>query len=327
MKMVKVAVAGARGYLGRESVRLLMQHPNVEAIVPTSSGSPGPYGEAVPAFRRSGLQMVTADDPAARDADVWILATTNEDAESLAASCDAQGTKLVIDLSRAHRGPALNGGSWTYGMADLAPPATGTARIANPGCYPTATALAASPAIAAGLVGPGPVIVDGKSAVSGAGATPRGDLHFAEQNESLRAYKVLGHDHTSEMAAYASAIGGARRGVRFTPHLVPMNRGLLSTVYMPLADGADPTAVHEAYVSSYANSLFVTVVDEPDTSHVRGSNHAHVAVSVDAENGIIVARGAIDNLLKGGSGQAIQNLNLALGLPEGAGLGATGGGP
>ncbi len=326
MKMVKVAVAGARGYLGRESVRLLLQHPNVESIVPTSSGTSGPYGEAVPAFRRSGLQMVTAEDPAARDADVWILATPNEEAEALAAKCDGYGTKLVIDLSRAHRGPALNGGSWSYGMADLTPPAAGTPRIANPGCYPTATALAGAPALAAGLVGPGPVIVDGKSAVSGAGATPRGDLHFPEQNESMRAYKVLGHDHTIEMAAFASSFGGPR-GVRFTPHLVPMNRGLLSTVYLPLADGADPEAVRQAYVSRYANSQFVSVVDEPDTSHVRGSNHAHVAVSVDSQNGLIVARCAIDNLVKGGAGQAVQNLNLALGLPESAGLNALGGGP
>ena len=339
--MVNVAVIGARGYLGRECIRILLGHPRVTALTPVSNTEAGkPYGELVPGFRGCRLAFVAANDPKVAAADVLFLATDAEEAKKAVAA--ARPDQLVIDLSRAHRHEALepHGGkpasAWTYGQPELLPVTRGAKRIANPGCYPTATMLAAAPALAAGLAADGVLISDGKSGVSGAGATPRGDLHFPEANESVRAYKVLGHDHLGEIRLAAAAVeakagkptAAARpRPVRFTPHLVPANRGLLATVYLPLKAGVTAEQVKAAYSAHYAGSPLVSVVAEPDTANVRGSNRAEVAVDVDAEAGLIVARCAIDNLVKGGSGNAVQNMNVALGFPEGAGLPVLGGGP
>lgn len=327
--MVNATVIGARGYLGRELVRLLLHHPQVDAVVPVSQTEAGrPYGDAVPALRHTGLRFHADDDPAALDADIAFLATPAGAAAAAAAKAyqDA-GAKLVVDLSRDHRIAAIAGGPWHYGVADLSPAPKGTRQVANAGCYPTAALTALTPALAAGLLAAGPLIVDGKSGVSGAGATPRADLHFPEANESVRAYKVIGHDHTEEIRHAAARIGGTDRPVRFTPHLVPQTRGLLCTVYAPVTDGTDGASLQEAYAAHYADAPFVRVVPEPDTASVRGSNFADVAVDLDPACGLLVARCAIDNLQKGGSGSAIQHANSALGYPIDAGLQAVGGSP
>lgn len=338
--MATAAVIGARGYLGRELVRLLLAHPELDTIVPVTTGAPGAaYGDSVPAFRhRRELVLRSHDDAAVRDADVHFLAVDGEEAKAHVARLDAAGQapKLIVDLSRAHRHAAFETGSgWTYGLPELFPVAKGTRRIANPGCYPTATLVAAAPALRSGLAGPGPLISDGKSGVSGAGATPRADLHFPEANEAVRAYKVLGHDHLAEIRLAAAraegvphpATAGPLRPVRFTPHLVPQNRGLLATVYLPARPGVDAAAVRAAYASAYEGAGFVRVVPEPDTAHVRGSNFADVACDLDADAGLLVARCAIDNLVKGGAGQAVQNLNVAFGFAPTTGLPLAGGGP
>lgn len=335
--MVRTAVIGSRGYLGRELIRFLLAHPNVQSIAPVTTGEAGKaYGDSVPAFRhRRELTLHAPDSAAVRDADVHFLAVDNEEARRHAEAHADTGATL-IDLSRAHRAAAFEAGSpWTYGLSELFPVAKGTKRIANPGCYPTATMLAAAPALRAGLVAPGPLIADGKSGVSGAGATPRGDLHFPEANEAVRAYKVLGHDHLGEIRLATGRLEGHQPGrtaatlrpVRFTPHLVPQNRGLLSTVYLAAKPGVTAEAVKAAYQGAYTGSAFVRVVPEPDTSHVRGSNFADIAADHDADSGLIVARGAIDNLVKGGAGQAIQNMNHAFGFAQTAGLPVAGGGP
>ncbi|MEA3190406.1 MAG: N-acetyl-gamma-glutamyl-phosphate reductase [Thermoplasmata archaeon] len=326
--MVDIAVLGARGYLGRELVRILLAHPNVDGLhLVTSSEAGKPYGESVPAFRHR-RDLVLAGPEAARDADVVFLATDSDEARKHAPTFAADQT--VIDLSRAHRAEALAGGSpWTYGLSELFPVPKGAKRIANPGCYPTATMLAAAPALKAGFAAPGVLISDGKSGVSGAGATPRGDLHYPEANEAVRAYKVLGHDHLAEIRAIAARVEGKAavpRAVRFTPHLVPQNRGLLATVYLP-TKATDAAAVKDAYKAAYQDAAFVRMVPEPDTGHVRGSNFADLAIDLDADSGLLVARGAIDNLVKGGSGAAVQNMNLSLGLPVASGLAHVGGGP
>jgi N-acetyl-gamma-glutamyl-phosphate reductase len=336
--MVNVAVIGARGYLGRECMRLLLAHPQVKSLTPVSSSEAGkPYGDLVPGFRgvlRHGdgqaLAFAAAGDPKVSQADVLFLATDAEEARKAVAA--ARPDQLVIDLSRAHRHAGFEAGSgWTYGQPELLPVAKGAKRIANPGCYPTATMLAAAPALKARLAADGVLISDGISGVSGAGATPRADLHFPEANESVRAYKVLGHDHLGEIRLAAGAVegrlGNGMRPVRFTPHLAPQNRGLLATVYLPLKPGADAAAVKAAYASAYAKTPFVQVVAEADTAAVRGSNRAEVAVDVDAEANLLVARCAIDNLVKGGSGNAVQNMNMALGLEPTLGLPFVGGGP
>lgn len=328
--MVNVAVIGARGYLGRECIRILLNHPQVASLTPVSNTEAGKaYGELVPGFRGRALTFAAANDPKVAAADVLFLATDAEEAKKAVAA--AKPNQLIIDLSRAHRHEAFEHGSaWVYGQPELLPVKAGAKRIANPGCYPTATMLAAAPALAAGLAADGVLISDGKSGVSGAGATPRADLHFPEANESVRAYKVLGHDHLGEIRLAAGAVEKKEakpRAVRFTPHLVPANRGLLATVYLPLKDGATADQVKAAYAAHYAGSGLVSVVAEPDTANVRGSNRAEVAVDVDIEADLIVARCAIDNLVKGGSGNAVQNMNMALGLDPMLGLPVLGGGP
>lgn len=330
--MVNVAVIGARGYLGRECIRILLNHPKVQSIAPVSSSEAGKaYGDLVPGFRGRDLRFVPASDPAVARADVLFLATDAEEAKKAVAA--ARPDQLVIDLSRAHRHEGVrHQDGWTYGQPELLPVAKGAKRIANPGCYPTATMLAAAPALKAGLVADGVLISDGISGVSGAGATPRADLHFPEANESVRAYKVLGHDHLGEIRLVAAAVegrvaGNGMRPVRFTPHLVPQNRGLLATVYLPLKPGVTAEQAKAAYAAHYAGSPFVHVVAEADTAAVRGSNRAEVAVDVDLESGLLVARCAIDNLVKGGSGNAVQNMNAALGFEPTLGLPTVGGGP
>ncbi|HUR24410.1 MAG TPA: N-acetyl-gamma-glutamyl-phosphate reductase [Candidatus Thermoplasmatota archaeon] len=328
--MVNVAVIGARGYLGRECIRILLNHPKVQSITPVSGSEAGkPYGELVPGFRGRDLVFVPATDAKVSAADVLFLATDAEEAKKAVAA--ARPDQLIIDLSRAHRHDAFaKGSSWTYGQPELLPVPKGHKRIANPGCYPTATMLAAAPALKAHLVADGVLISDGISGVSGAGATPRSDLHFPEANESVRAYKVLGHDHLGEIRDVAASVegkAGSPRVVRFTPHLVPQNRGLLATVYLPLKPGVTAEQVKAAYGAAYAKTPFVHLVAEADTGAVRGSNRAEVAVDVDGEAGLIVARCAIDNLVKGGSGNAVQNMNAALGFEPTLGLPFVGGGP
>lgn len=337
--MTEAAVIGARGYLGRETVRLLHQHPAIDRILPSSRSAVGDrFDQHVPAFRDDSIVFV--DEETALQADVVFTATPGGEAQRLAPRFDEQGTRLVIDLSRDWRLPAIQdpeGSGWMYGLADVRPVPKGTRRIANPGCYPTASLLASAPALQAGLAAPGVLIADGKSGVSGAGVQPRAAFHYPEANESVKAYKVEEHDHRSEIQAMATLLQSgtgpeagtdaepAERITRFTPHLVPQTRGLLSTVYLPLDTDAD--ALAKAYRDAYEDTPFVHVAEEPDTAHVAGSNHADVAAHLDERAGLLVARCAIDNLVKGGAGTAVQNMNDALGHDPTTGLTGTGASP
>lgn len=330
--MLEAAILGSRGYMGRTLVSLLLDHPAFTTPTLASESAAGtPYGQAVPAFGHiDELVLVSPQDPTVAQADVLFLATDDQTALAYEERGLLDEADLVVDLSRAHRSQALQGAGWTYGLPELAPGIPeGTGKIAAPGCYPTAALLATGPALAYGLAGPGPLIVDGKSGVSGAGASPRPDLHFAETHESLRAYKVLGHDHEAEIQGGVTQLSGQASAptVRFTPHLVPQNRGLLVTAYLALADGVTGEEVEALYAKAYGDQALVRLVDEADTAHVKGSVLADVAVDVHEETGLLVARCAIDNLLKGGAGQALQAANLALGLPSTAGLPTVGGGP
>jgi N-acetyl-gamma-glutamyl-phosphate reductase len=243
----------------------------------------------------------------------------------------------VVDLGADFRLPAAAYEQW-YGAAHRAPQLldqfafglpelyrdeiTTHSHVAAPGCYPTASVLALAPLLAGGLVEPRGVVVDAISGVSGAGRGLSLRTHFGEIDESVEAYGLLSHRHTAEMEMALGKVAGATVEVLFTPHLAPMTRGLLATAYArPVGSGLTTASLLEQYRAFYADEPFVAVVDEaPATKATRGSNAAHVTVRFDERTGTVVALGAIDNLVKGASGQAIQAANLLLSLPEGTGL-------
>ncbi len=212
-----------------------------------------------------------------------------------------------------------------YGLPELGRDALVDARlVACPGCYPTASLLAAAPAFEAGICSAERVVIDAKSGVSGAGRSATPGVHFCTVNENLAPYKVAGHRHTPEIEQGLAEVAGHDVGVTFTPHLVPMTRGLLATAYLPLDVPLTTEAAVAMYAERYAPEPFVHVRAAghmPGTREVSGSNRAHIGVAVDERTGMLVVACAIDNLIKGSSGQAIQCANLVLGLDETAGLG------
>jgi N-acetyl-gamma-glutamyl-phosphate reductase len=338
--VIRAAVVGGAGYTGIETVRLLLGHPGFEVTAVTSAADAGRPLEAVyPALAGSGLVF---EDPGACDlagsADVVFLAVPHTAAMALAPGLLDSGL-TVIDLSADFRlKDAAMYESW-YGTPHTAPDLLNSAvyglpeitrallpgapLVACPGCYPTATALAAAPALEAGLAQATVVIVDAKSGVSGAGRALGASSHYSAANESVKPYKVASHRHTPEIAQTLSAIAGSRVAVCFAPHLVPMTRGLLSTVYMQAADRVALSDVVDAYRARYAGEPFVTVHPEgvmPSTREVSGTNRAHIGLAFDESTGMLVVACAIDNLVKGSGGQAIQCANIVFGLDECVGL-------
>ncbi|MDO8963974.1 MAG: N-acetyl-gamma-glutamyl-phosphate reductase [Coriobacteriia bacterium] len=343
--MIRAAVVGAAGYTGIETVRLLLAHPGIEVTMVTSGADAGRCVEDLyPALAGCGL-IFEAPEPAAicRNADIAFLAVPHTAALAIAPGLLEAGIK-VFDLSAdfrlkdaavyeawyetPHTSPELLDRA-VYGLPELGREGlVGANLVACPGCYPTATILAAAPAIEAGLTVAGSkVLVDAKSGVSGAGRTPSAGTHYVTANEAVAPYKVGSHRHTPEIAQALSEVAGAPVRVSFTPHLVPMSRGLLSTVYLDAAPGVTAADVIEAYVIRYGEEPFVTVHGPgrmPSTREVTGTNRAHIGVALDAASGTIVVACAIDNLVKGSGGQAIQCANIALGLDETAGLAMAG---
>ncbi len=222
-----------------------------------------------------------------------------------------------------HTAPALLDEA-VYGLPELWRDAIPGARlVACPGCYPTATLLAAAPAVRAGAVISSRVIVDAISGVSGAGRSLSTTSHFVNATESVSAYKVASHRHTPEIVQALGDLGLPSPSVVFTPHLAPLDRGLLSTVYLEVDPGLLAEEAHALYTAAYAGEPFITVCDpgvQPATGHVRGSNRAHLGIALDEQSHTLIVTSAIDNLVKGTSGQAVQCANLALGLDETAGL-------
>jgi len=347
--MVTVAIVGVSGYGGGELARLLSRHPEARVahvVSETYAGQP-----LKRAFRGlSGTpvgELVCQKSDAVRSAlaaDVVFLAQENGAAMRVAGEILDLG-KRVIDLSADFRlrdielyekwyklehqsAELLIEGRAIYGLCELNRDyIQGAKLVANPGCYPTATILALAPLLSCGLISREGIVVDAKSGVSGAGRAKNDlDYKYAEANESVKAYGVGGvHRHVPEIEQELSAHAGpAPVRITFTPHLVPMTRGIHATCYGRLVTPATTTEqVLDALHQTYADAPFVVVRepgDYPATKDVSGSNFCHIAAKVDAHTGTVVLTSVIDNLVKGAAGQAIQNMNLMLGLPETAGL-------
>ena len=330
-----VAVVGANGYAGATAVQLLLRHPNVELVRATSRSYAGQELSAAVPGADSELELVAEPDPG--DAEIVVVALPHGMTAGLAGGWHDAG-KTVIDLGADFRlkDPAAYQ-KWygaehvnvalleeaVFGLPEIAEgDLAGAHLVACPGCYSTAAILALYPAVTSGLARPD-FIVDAASGVSGAGRSLGLDYQFAEAAGDFKAYGVTGHRHLPEIEQ-ALGLGGKPPRVTFVPHLVPMVRGILATCYFDLAVGAGIDDLKGAYAETYLGSSFVRVVDAPPrTKQVVGTNLCliHVTEQSNANHGsraVVVA--AIDNLMKGASGQAVQALNLVMGWPETAGL-------
>lgn len=342
--MIDVAIVGAAGYTGAELTRLVAAHPEFSLAMATSRADAGTrVNDLYPALAHVDVAYVEPDVGAiAKAAQLAFLAVPHTAAMAIAPQLMDAGL-TVIDLSADFRlADAATYEAWygvphtaaellseaVYGLPELARADIVTAQlVAVPGCYPTASLLAAVPPIEAGAAASERVIVDAKSGVSGAGRTPGPGTHFVTANEAVAPYKVASHRHTPEIAQQLAIAAGAPVGLTFTPHLVPMTRGLLSTVYLEMTEPVTTDDLVGLFTERYAGEPFVTVHPAgrmPSTAEVRGGNRAHIGVAADEEAGTIVVACAIDNLGKGAAGQAVQCANLTQGLPETAGLDAPG---
>jgi N-acetyl-gamma-glutamyl-phosphate reductase len=316
---IRVGIVGVSGYGGGEALRLCASHPQFEVVYVAGEGSAGQrLIERFPGIGTLGELTIEKWDRA-KLPDLDVLFASLPTGESQAGLKAVPAKTKIVDIGGDHR--AAEG--WTYGLADVWPERIkGKTRIANPGCYPAASLTALAPLVANKLIEPTGVIIDAKSGVSGAGRGGGSTFGFAEVNEDVYAYGLLKHAHVPEMKATLATLAGADASLTFTPHLIPMTRGILSTCY---ARGKATTQqCLDAARKFYANRPFVRVTDKPPHSKwALGTNLAFVSYAADPERGLVIAIGAIDNLGKGAAGQAVQNANLIMGLPETAGLEGT----
>ncbi|MGN6780947.1 MAG: N-acetyl-gamma-glutamyl-phosphate reductase [Marmoricola sp.] len=340
MRTFDVAVAGASGYAGGEVLRLLLGHPAARIGALTAGGNAGAsLGHLLPhlvPLADRVLQETSVEVLAGHD--VVVLALPHGQSAAIAAALDeSEDGPVVIDCGadfrladaaaweRFYGSP--HAGSWPYGLPELPAhrePLRGARRIAVPGCYPTVSSLALAPAVAADLVETDDLVVVAASGTSGAGKKAATHLLGSEVIGSTSAYGVGGtHRHTPEIVQNLGSLTTAEVRLSFTPLLVPMARGILATATATLRSGVGPDDVRAAYEKAYADEAFVHLLPPglwPATQSVLGSNSVHLQVAVDGAAGRLVAVGAVDNLVKGTAGAAVQCLNLALGLPEETGL-------
>lgn len=337
---IRTAILGATGYTGSELLRLLVCHPHAEIAAATADRHAGrDISEVFPQFAGLGIpRLARIEDQDWSGVDVVFCCLPHGTTQEVVAALPER--LRVVDLSadfrlrdtdayaewygRPHAAPGLQRQA-VYGLTERARDAVAGARlVACPGCYPTSAILPLAPLLEGGAVDDSDgIVIDAKSGVSGAGRAAREANLFAEVSEGIHAYGVGRHRHAPEIEQELSAAAGRPVAVSFTPHLVPMNRGILSTVYVRLASGADPGTVRETLARAYEGEPFVRVAPDgasPASRHVRGSNLALIGVFPDRLPGRAILVSALDNLVKGASGQALQNMNLMFGLPETAGL-------
>ncbi|OQW60367.1 MAG: N-acetyl-gamma-glutamyl-phosphate reductase [Nitrospira sp. ST-bin4] len=341
-KKFRVAIAGASGYAGAELVRLAAAHPFYEITAVTSEKSAGQLVSAVFPSLTGIVEHrfeALAPEALAERADAVFLALPHTKSQDPVALCMKAG-KLVVDLSAdyrlkdvaayeqwyqtPHTHPRLLEEA-VYGLPELHREAIAKARlVASPGCYPTAAILQLAPLIAKNLVQPDLIVIDAKSGISGAGRSPALPYHFPEAHESLEPYKIGKHRHIPEIEQELSGMIGKTGSVTvtFTPHLVPMNRGILSTAYCKLVHDMPLADLRSLYREFYKGERFVRLYEDivPNPRYIRGSNFCDVGVYTDPRAGWVVTVAAVDNLVKGAAGQAIQAMNLMMGIPEESGL-------
>lgn len=338
--MIKAGIVGAAGYAGGELIRLLARHPMVEIAALMGHSNAGHSIEELSPwlYQQIGLEVTDLDVDVLAGCDVVFLALPAGASAATSAQLLPHGVK-VIDLGAdfrfkeqavyekwytKHPHPELLAEA-VYGLPEIwRDEVKGASLIGNPGCYPTSVQLGLYPLLKAGLADLSQtVICDCKSGITGAGRKAEKNLIYCETNDSINAYGVAGHRHTPEIAGGLSRIAGQAAQVLFTPHLTPMSRGILSTMYVKLAAGVTEEQVRAEYVAAYADEYFVRVLPEgtwPHTKWVAGSNFCDINMKMDKETGILVVSSAIDNIVKGAAGQAIQNMNLMFGFDEVMGI-------
>jgi N-acetyl-gamma-glutamyl-phosphate reductase len=344
MTKAKIGVLGASGYTGSETVRLLLRHPRVELGLLTADRRAGQEMRAVfPQFSAVPLpKLVSIDDVDWLEASLDLVfcalphATTQKVVKAIMGA--APSTKIV-DISadfrladtatyarwygQQHSAPELQGQA-VYGLSEIYRSEIAHAHlIANPGCYPTCALLPLMPLLKVKAIAPDEIVIDAKSGMTGAGRAAKESMLFSEVSEGFHAYGVGHHRHMAELDQELSKAAGSPVVATFTPHLVPMNRGMLSTIYVRTRENRSVEDLHTLLASAYTNEAFVHVLpfgQVPQTRHVRGSNMTFIGIAKDRIAGRAIIVSVLDNLVKGASGQAVQNMNLMLGYSETLGL-------
>ena len=339
-KMKRAAVLGASGYTGAEAVRLIVGHPRLELVALTGHSRAGEaYSDIYPSMSHLDLPDVVKADEVDWDSVDVVFACLPHGASQDTIATIASRVETVIDLSadfrlwdaelyektygRSHDHPKLLENA-VYGLTEYARESLpGAKLVACPGCYPTCSLLALLPAIDSKLIDPSRIIIDAKSGVTGAGRKASQAFAYSEIADGAHAYAVGTHRHAPEIDQILNRHAGQDVAVTFTPHLIPMNRGMIATCYVDLIDGASASQLHEVYVSHYKDEPFVHVENfgtAPQTRHIRASNHCRIGIFADRVKGRAIIVSVIDNLTKGSSGQAVQNYNAVQGWDETLGL-------
>ena len=336
-KKIKVGIIGATGYAGAELFRLLYSHKNVEIAAVSSTSFEGKaINEVYPALTNEKTYILCDMDGVIEASDVIFAALPHGLSEELAAKCDGKN-KVLIDLGADFR--LVDEAEYTkwYGLEYKHPalhektlyclPEINREKIknidiiANPGCYPTSIALGLMPALKNGLVSTDSVIIDSKSGVTGAGRGLSQTTHYPDNNEAFSAYKAGLHRHTPEIEQTLSMFAGKKVNVTFVPHLLPVNRGILSTIYVKTEKSFDE--IYAAYEAAYKNEKFVRLQPKgcfANIKNVRCSNYCDISLHFDEHTKTLIITSAIDNMVKGAAGQAIQNMNIRFGFDEGDGI-------
>ncbi len=338
--MIRAGIVGATGYAGAELVRILSGHPGVELTILTSRQYAGvPFENVYPSMGRMTdlkCQKFELNEVCGKTDVVFISLPHQLPMEIVPSLMEKQ--KKVIDLSADFRfKDAATYESFyqphtavdllkkaVYGLSEVYTEEIAAADlVGNPGCYPTSTLLPLIPLLRSGFIDTRTIVVDSKSGVSGAGRSLSLKTHFCEVNESLKAYNVTRHRHKPEMEEVLGIEAGEPVRITFVPHLVPMTRGMLTTIYVTVNENVGIEDIHRCIYSAYSKSPFVRIMGDrqpPDTLYVRGTNFCDIGFSLDHSNHRLIVMSAIDNLVKGAAGQAVQNMNIMFGMDTRAGL-------